>query len=94
MGWSGYYANVGDMSNKGIEIDLHGRVLDLKDYSIDLNFNMTWYKNRITRLPDERKTSRVDKVDGYQNGSYFYGEGEPMYTFHMKKYAGVDPQNR
>lgn len=92
MGWSGYYANVGDMSNKGIEIDLHGRVLDLKDYSIDLNFNMTWYKNRITRLPDERKTSRVDKVDGYHNGSYFYGEGEPMYTFHMKKYAGVDPK--
>lgn len=92
MGWSGYYANIGDMTNKGIEVDLHGRVLDLKDFSIDLNLNMTWYKNRITRLPDERKTMSVDGVGGYSSGQYFFGEGESMYTFNLKKYAGVEAE--
>ncbi len=97
MGWSGYYANVGDMSNKGIEIDLHGRVIDTKDFTWDLSLNFTYYKNKITRLPDERKTGYLsnldnDWADGYNSGNFFYGEGESLYTYRLKKFAGVDPE--
>ena len=34
----------------------------------------------------------VDGVDGYSCGSYFYGEGESLYTFRIKKFAGIDPE--
>lgn len=31
----------------------------------------------------------VDGVSGYSSGSYFYGEGIPLYTYRIKRYAGV-----
>ena len=80
------------MLNRGFEIDLTGRILTLKDFTWDAKINLTWYKNKITKLPDERKTLTVDGVGGYSSGNYFYGEGEPLYTWLMPKYAGVDPE--
>ena len=37
------------------------------------------------------KTLNVEGYDGYDDGSYFIGEGLPLYTRYLKKYAGVDP---
>ena len=56
MGYTGYYSNIGDMANSGVEIDLHGTPIDTKDFSWTVDFNLTWYKNRISRLPEERRT--------------------------------------
>ncbi len=91
-GFSGYYDNVGNMSNQGVEITLGGDIIRTKDWRWGLDMNLTWYKNRITSMPEENKTATVDGVHGYSSGSYFYGEGQPMYTFYMLKYAGVDPE--
>ncbi len=92
MGWTGYYTNIGDMANQGIEIDLHGDVISTKDFTWSLNANLTWYKNKITRLPEERRTMWCDGVAGFSSSNFFYGEGESMYTYRLKQYAGVDPE--
>lgn len=92
MGYTGYYSNIGDMANSGVEIDLHGTPIDTKDFSWTVDFNLTWYKNRISRLPEERRTVWCDGKRGFSSGSYFYGEGESMYTYRMYKYAGVDQE--
>lgn len=55
---------------------------------MDLNF--TWYKNRISMLPAERKGQELEGHYGFSNGSTFYGEGLPMFTYRMKSFAGVD----
>ncbi len=89
FGYTGYYANVGDMANQGVEIELNTTPIRFKGFEWNINLNYTYYKNKITRLPEERKTMTVDGVKGYQSGNYFYGEGESLYTFHMKDYAGV-----
>lgn len=88
-GFWGYYSNVGDMTNTGVEIELQGVPVRTKDFTWSVNLNLTWYKNRISRLPDVSKRIKVDGVEGYSDGNYFYGEGESMYTFYMPKYAGV-----
>ena len=80
------------MTNKGFEIDLHGDIIRTRDITWSANLNLTWYKNKITRLPEERKTMTVDGVDGYSSGSYYYGEGEPLYTYRIKKFAGVNKE--
>ena len=90
FGYTSYYANVGDMVNKGIEIDLKATPIKTKDFEWNVNLNFTSYKNEITYFPDERKTYEVDGKEGYTSGSYFYGEGCSLYTFHMKDYAGVN----
>ena len=89
-GYSSYYANIGDMRNRGVELELRGTVMQTKDFYWDLNLNLTHYKNKISRLPDERKlTTSPEGVGGYASGNHFFGEGIPMYTFYMQKYAGV-----
>lgn len=95
-GYTSYYANVGDMTNTGFELNLDGTIIDTRDITWSVNANLTYYKNKITMLPDERKTmSIVDitsgkEVGGYSSTNYFYGEGLPIYSFYMKSYAGVD----
>ena len=88
-GYTSYYANVGDMRNQGVELELTFTPIETKDFTWDINFNMTHYKNKITYLPEERKTVEVEGHKGYQSGSYFYGEGLSLYTLYYKKYAGV-----
>ena len=91
-GYTSYYANVGDMQNTGLELDLKFTPVKTKDFEWNLNLNFTTYENKVTYLPEERKTMEVDGKHGYSSGSYFYGQDCSLYTFHMKKYAGVDPE--
>lgn len=91
-GYTSYYDNIGDMRNRGIEVELKGTVLRTKDLEWDLNLNLTHYKNKITKLPDERKTMETDGVKGFSSGSFYYGEGESLYTYRIYKYAGVNKE--
>ena len=92
MGYSGYYANVGDMRNSGFEIDLHGTPVQTKNFRWNLSLNMAHYKNKITKLAPERKTQTIEGHSGYTNGNYYVGEGLSYYTWYIPKYAGVDQQ--
>lgn len=89
FGYGGYYRNVGDMVNKGVEIDIHGDIIRTKNVTWSANANITWYKNKITDLPYWSRTSVCDGVEGYSGSEYFYGVGEPIYTYRMHKWAGV-----
>lgn len=92
QGYSSYYANVGDMRNSGIEIELNYTPIRTDKIVWDINLNMTHLRNKITMLPQERRNKVVEGYGGYVSGSTFFGEGLPMYTFYMKKYAGVSSE--
>ena len=91
FGWTGYWDNIGNMENHGVEIDLQGTLVQTKDIIWTINANMTAYKNKVTYLPEERKISSCDGVYGYSSGNFFYGEGIPLYTYRVYQYAGPDP---
>lgn len=92
MSSSGYSSNIGDMVNKGIELTLNGTVLRTRDFRWDLNLNLTHYKNEIVRLSKDDCASSLEGHRGYTNGNYFNGEGLPIYTYRIKKYAGVSDE--
>ena len=92
FGYTSYYANVGDMRNLGLEAEFKGTILKTRDLQWDLGLNLTHYRNKITYLPEERKTMEVDGVKGYSSGNKYYGEGESLYTFYTYKYAGVNEE--
>lgn len=93
FGYRGYWDNIGDMNNQGIEIELDGTILRTKDFEWGANLNFTAYKNEITRIADENKVNTTPEgVNGYSDKDYFLGEGESIYTFYMAKYAGVDKE--
>ena len=90
LGYSGSYYNVGDMSNKGIEMELSGEPIVTKNFRWTVGANLTAYKNEVLKLNDSNKFNTLDGHPGYTSGSYFYGEGLPMYTWRLRKYAGVN----
>lgn len=93
FGFTSYFANVGDMRNQGIEVSFDGDIIRTKDWTWSANVNFTHYKNKVTRLPEERKTLTVDGVRGYNSGSQFVGEGISLYSFYTYGYAGVYSEN-
>ena len=89
-GWSGYYDNVGNMKNDGVEVDLHFDAIRTKDLTWNVYANMTTNHNEVTKLSDERKKNWYDGIGlGFSNGNYFFQEGKSRFTYYTKKYAGV-----
>jgi TonB-linked SusC/RagA family outer membrane protein len=90
LGYSGYYKNVGDMRNRGIELTLAGTPIRTRHIDWSLSFNLTYNNQAVTYLPDENKTASVDGYNGFINGTnYFVGEDLPLNSFYITKYAGV-----
>ena len=90
LGYSGYYDNIGDMANSGVELALNGVLVRNNNVRWDVYANFTHYKNEVVMLPEERKTVEMEGYHGYANGSNFVGEGLPLYTYKMAQFAGVD----
>ena len=93
-GYSGYYDNVGNMENLGVEVELNGTFIRTKDFEWGANINFTAYKNEVTSIAEDNKNLVINGSGGYTSGNYFYGEGHSLYTFYLPKYAGVDENGK
>jgi TonB-linked SusC/RagA family outer membrane protein len=99
-GYSSYFDNIGDMRNRGVELDLRGDIIRTKDLTWSLNFNITRVSNKVLSLPAERKNLKVEGYEGYTwddtrftvagNYTSFIGEGLPLYNFYARKFAGLN----
>ena len=92
LGYSGYYDNIGDMRNSGIELAVNVGLIRNERVRWDAYVNMTHYTNKVTMLPTDKKTITVEGYEGYANGNRFIGEGLPLYTFYIPKYEGVNKE--
>ena len=90
LGYSGYYDNIGDMRNAGVEIALNGNIFNNRNFRWDVYANATHYTNKVIMLPDTHKNREIDGYQGYASGNKFVAEGLPLNTFLMPKYAGVN----
>ena len=88
-GYTGYYANVGNMRNTGVELDVHADAIRTKDFTWNIYANLTSNHNKVTSLPEERRTQEKDGRMGFSSSSYFISEGMSRYSYFTKKYAGV-----
>ena len=95
-----YWANVGDMRNSGIEVELHSDLVRRKDLRVSFNINAAHNSNKITKLDPELRIQN-ELIDfesgnvvgnGYTSGSQIYAEGKSIYTWRVRKYAGVNEQ--
>lgn len=97
IGYSSYFKNVGDLYNTGVELDLQASIIRQKNVQWDANFNISTIKNRISKLDEANKTSSYytasgEKVYGFTSGNFFIAEGQSIYTWRIRDYAGVDPE--
>lgn len=93
-GYGGSYDNIGDMRNQGLELELSGDLISTKNVTWTVGANATFFKNAITKIAPRLKTKNEGGYPGYSSGSYYYGEGLPLYSWYMPRYAGVADDGR
>lgn len=74
-------ANIGDMENKGIEIDLTVIPVRTDDLEWSINYNISFNKNEVTRMPDQQYTGGI--AGGVGNNVQTHLEGEAPYSFYV-----------
>lgn len=95
LGYSSFYDNVGDMTNSGVELEMNVNIFNKKNLNWDVYFNISTVNNNIDMIHPDKQTSSLFTFDGkefkgYNYGSFFISEDLSMYTWRLKKYAGVD----
>lgn len=95
LGYSSYFDNVGNMVNSGVEMDFNVNIFNTRNFTWDVNLNISTLKNRLTMLDPDKQITTEYTADGkgykgYSNGNFFIAEDLPMFTWRMKEYAGVD----
>jgi len=83
LGYSSIFANAGEMSNEGIELNINADVVQRRNFSWDINLNVSTNKNRIEKLP----------APIIKSGVIILQEGSPLYSFYLHKQFGVDSKN-
>lgn len=93
-------ANVGDLSNKGFEVQLNGNIIKEKDFAWSLSGQITFVKTKITSLSGswngtsvttDNIGSGVARGRGMDGGYISYLKvGYAPYIFYLPHYLGVD----
>lgn len=93
-------ANVGDMSNKGIEVMLNLDVIRNKTFTWNTSVNLSHNKNEITKLSNDLySTGRIYVGDPWIRGasgvtSHVIEVGRPVGQFYMLKCNGIDENGK
>ena len=77
--------NIGDMVNKGWEIELNGDIIRQKNFSWRTELNWSTVHNEITKMPENQK----EIISGTKKLSV----GHSIYDYWLRDYRAVDPQN-
>lgn len=95
FGYTSYLDNIGNMVNRGLEMNLRGDIIRTKDLTWSAYVNMTTNHNEVTKLAEPSKQMYIG--GGYMGtyaGNYLKTEGLSAYTFYMPKYAGVNEEGK
>jgi iron complex outermembrane receptor protein len=83
-----FLANIGDMTNKGVEFSVNAQIVKTKDFTWDAGFNIAYNKNKITNLSVIPGTPATDiPTGGIAGGKGGYAQvfavGYPRNTFNL-----------
>ncbi len=83
-GYSSITDNVGSVRNTGVELNLTTTNINRASFRWETNFNIAFNKNRVLKLAGGKDIT---------SGSYRISEGRDMYSYYMKKFSRVNPDN-
>ena len=91
-GSRGYYGNVGDIRNNGIEVTLTGSIIRTKDLDWSVTANIAHNSTKILKLPESKIADNggFNETSKLKTTQYWYRVGGPLYNGYMPKYAGVN----
>ena len=85
-GFLNYLGNLGQLNNKGVELEVRSLNISNADFNWTTVLNLTHNKNKIVALDGN--------LDQVVESSWFIRKiGLPFTTFYVKEFAGVDPSS-
>jgi len=95
FGYTSYLDNIGNMTNRGFEMNVRGDMIRNKDLTWSAYVNFTTNTNKVTKLAESAKRMYIG--GGYMGnyaGNYLKAEGLSAYTFYMPKFAGLNEEGK
>jgi TonB-linked SusC/RagA family outer membrane protein len=83
-GFSNYYSNAGEISNKGYELGINTINFRNGDFTWQTNFSISGNVNKVEKLPTP--------IYQYNRNWIIMQQGSPMYSFWLYKQLYVDPK--
>ena len=87
---TGFYEvtkNAGSVRNRGFEYRLDANIINKDKWRWDVGFNIGFNQNKVTDLPNHEAFFQTASSVKQQ-----VKEGQDIYTWYMKEWAGVDPE--
>ena len=82
-GFPSYRGNIGNLENKGIELELTGNIIRKKNLNWSITSTYTHVDNKITALYSDNVPQGIGRLK----------VGEPILTYFLVRAAGVNPAN-
>lgn len=79
--------NVGDMTNRGVELSLAADVIQHKDFVWSVNANVSYNRNKMTKLYSGVSEYELSSTNTKLVVGHSFGE------FYLNRFAGVNPAN-
>lgn len=98
-GFSSALQNIGQLNNKGIELELSGDIIRRGDFRWSAGVNATFLRTNVVKLyasPGADKGNDIiwnDPTGGDARAQFIYREGNPTLSFYGFEWAGVDKAN-
>ncbi len=98
-GFSSTLKNVGEINNRGIELELGGDIIRKDGLRWSANFNASFIDSKVTKLYKSEGQAAgqdiiwYDPTGGDARAQFIYREGESTLSFYGYEWAGVDPAN-
>lgn len=86
MGAQGYYGNIGEIRNIGVEVSIEGTPLQIKDFEWTIGANISTNKTKIISLPSQK----TENYGGFFESNHWFEEGGPLYNYMTFSYAGIN----
>ncbi len=92
-GFSSTLKNVGEINNKGLEIELGGDIIRTRDLTWSASLTASFIKSKVTKLYGGQDIIWYDPTGGDARARYIYREGESTLALYGLEWAGTNKEN-
>ena len=91
-GFSSTLQNIGEINNKGFEVELGGDLIRNSNLTWDLSVTASMINSKVTKLYGGQDIIWYDPTGGDARAMYIYREGESTLAYYGYEWAGVNPE--
>ncbi|MEZ7875219.1 MAG: TonB-dependent receptor [Bacteroidales bacterium] len=91
-GFGSTLKNVGEINNKGIEIELNGDIVKTESLNWSAGLTASYIKSTVTKLYGGQNIIWYDPTGGDSRAKFIYQEGQSTLALYGREWAGVEDE--